>query len=488
MIKNAMPTNPVTNETSLRNRPALRSALIGVWAVGVAYATMTLGTILSPQFKALQGKTFSRALLEIPALIQFVLDYGVDLLLIFGFSTLGVALIVRRSDDWFAIFTSFFLIIFGMRVTYLANTIALMPGSERPGGLILAMGDIGIVLFSALFPDGKFAPRWAKFLVPLLVASMLGIYLFPNAPFFWATMNFNYYLLTTTVWYVAGLASLIYRYLRHATLAQRQQIRWAFIGTMGPFLWFLIFQVFLGFLYRQDAAPVTTIFEFVSRFAGIFMFLTLPLCISISIASARLFDIDLLINRSLVYGILTGGMVLAFTMALGVVSLVFKNVNRSDQSFMVAVVLSVGAGALFQPARKRLQRFVDRFFYHINIDYQKTPAEIRGEADTIVKGATLSSYHGLKLIGRGGMAEVYSATSPKRREVAIKVLKAELAEEEQFRRRFMREAEIVSGLEHPNIVQVLDFGEENGAYYIVMELLSGPDLNALLKEQKRMTL
>jgi serine/threonine-protein kinase len=94
----------------------------------------------------------------------------------------------------------------------------------------------------------------------------------------------------------------------------------------------------------------------------------------------------------------------------------------------------------------------------------------------------------LKLIGRGGMAEVYSATSPKRRSVAIKVLKAELASEEQFRKRFMREAEIVSGLEHPNIVQVLDFGNEENAYYIVMELLSGPDLSHLLKQEKQIPL
>ena len=52
----------------------------------------------------------------------------------------------------------------------------------------------------------------------------------------------------------------------------------------------------------------------------------------------------------------------------------------------------------------------------------------------------------------------------------------------------MREAEIVSGLEHPNIVRVMDFGEENSAYYIVMELLSGPDINHLLKQEKRLTL
>jgi len=484
-----MSISPITNETSLKNNPNLRWVLIGVWVVVVAFTAMVLGTVLSPQFSDFQNANLSRALLEIPALLQFGIEYGIDLFLIFGFSVIGAVLIVRRSDDWFAIFTSLFLITFGVRVTNLANMIAIMPGYERSGGLILAMGDIGMVLFSMLFPDGKFVPRWMKFIAPLLIVMMLGIYIFPNAPFFWNTMGRSNYLLVTTTWYVVGLGASVYRYFRHATLAQKQQIRWMFIGTMGPFAWFLIFQVLFGYIQFGDSTTLlATSFQVVSRLAGIFLFLMLPLFITISIASAKLFDIDLIINRSLVYGILTIGLGLTFAMALGLISLIFKNFQQGDQSFLVATIFSVLAGALFQPARKRLQRFVDRFFYHIKVDYQKTPAELRAESETIITGTTLSSYHNLKLIGRGGMAEVYSATSPKRRAVAIKVLRAELADDEQFRKRFMREAEIVSGLDHPNIVHVLDFGDEKNAYYIVMELLSGPDLNALLKQEKQIPL
>jgi tRNA A-37 threonylcarbamoyl transferase component Bud32 len=291
------------------------------------------------------------------------------------------------------------------------------------------------------------------------------------------------------IWYVIGLLSSVYRYVRHATLAQKQQIRWAFIGTMGPFVWFLIFQVLFGYIQLGDSTTIVAAsFQIVSRLAGIFLFLMLPLFITISIASAKLFDIDLIINRSIVYGILTIGLGLTFVLVLGLISVIFRKINQGDQSFLVATIFSVSAGALFQPARKKLQRFVDRFFYHIKIDYQKTPAEIRAESATIITGTTLSSYHDLKLIGRGGMAEVYSATSPKRKPVAIKVLRATLASDEQFRKRFLREANIVSGLEHPNIVRVMDFGDENGAYYIVMELLSGPDLNNLLKQEKQIAL
>jgi tRNA A-37 threonylcarbamoyl transferase component Bud32 len=353
----------------------------------------------------------------------------------------------------------------------------------------LAMGDIGIVLFSMLFPNGKFVPRWIKFIAPLLVVTMLGIYIFPNAPFFWNTMSRSYYLLAITTWYLIGIFTAIYRYTWRSTLAQKQQIRWAFIGTMGPFLWFLIFQVLFSFIPTGDGTTILTAgLQIVSRLAGIFLFLMLPLFITISIARSKLFDIDLIINRSLVYGILTIGLGLTFALVLGLISIIFKRFHQGDQSLVIAIVFSVSAGALFQPTRKKLQNFVDRFFYHIQIDYQKTPAEIRAESKTIITGTTLSSYKDLKLIGRGGMAEVYSAKSPNHRNVAIKVLRATLASDEQFRKRFMREAEVVSGLEHPNIVHVEDFGDENGAYYIVMELLSGPDLNVLIKQEKQITL
>lgn len=485
-----MPVNPITNETSLENRPALRWALIAGWVTVVAYIVVILGSALSSQIRITPNSSITQTLLGIPTLLNLGFEYGVDILLILGFSVIGGVLIVRRSDDWFAIFTSLFLITFGVRITNLANNIALTPGYETLGGLILAMGDIGIVLFMMLFPDGKFALRWFKFIVPLLVVTMLGIYTFPNAPFFWNKLELGVYLTVTTTWYVIGFLASIHRYTC-ATLAQKQQIRWMFIGALGPFLWFFLFEVLQIFLPALSEATIWAAgFQVIAHLLSIFMFLMLPLFIVISIARTRLFDIDLIINRSLVYGILTVGLGLAFAAMLGLISLIFKHLHQGNQSLLVATVFSVSAGALFQPARKKLQRFVDHVFYHIQIDYQKTLAEkTLATSESIITGTTLSSYHDLKLIGRGGMAEVYRATSPKRgRTVAIKVLRATLADDEQFRRRFMREAEIVSGLEHPNIVKVIDFGDENGAYYIVMELLSGPDLSNLLREEKRIAL
>lgn len=485
-----MSTNPITNGNSLSNRPTLRRVLVVVWVAVVAYAVIVLGVALAPQFTAALNSNITQTLLGIPSLIKVGFDFGVDLLLVLGFSMIGGLLFVRGSDDWFAIFTSLFLITFGLRITNLANNVATMPGFQTSGGLILATGDISIVLFTMLFPDGKFSPGWLRYLVPVLVATMLGIYIIPDAPFFWVRLKQSTYLAVITAWYIIGFLACIHRYNRSATLAQKQQIRWVFTGTLGPFLWFVVFKLLQIFIPALSGNTIfAASFEIAARLSSIFLFLMLPLFITISIARNKLFDIDLIINRSLVYGSLTVGLGLTFAMALGLISLIFKNVHQGNQSLLVATIFSVSAGALFQPARRKLQRFVDRAFYHIQIDYQKTQAELQAFAESNISRTTLSSYRGLKLIGRGGMAEVYRATSPASgRPVAIKVLPATLAGEEQFRRRFMREAEIISGLEHPNIVRVLDFGDEKGAYYIVMELLTGPDLSNLLKIQKQITL
>jgi serine/threonine-protein kinase len=91
-----------------------------------------------------------------------------------------------------------------------------------------------------------------------------------------------------------------------------------------------------------------------------------------------------------------------------------------------------------------------------------------------LEGTTLGKYRIVKALGRGGMAQVYKAYHPQLdRYMAIKVLRADLAEDAEFLERFRREAHSVSGLRHVNIVQVFDFDAQDDLYYMVMELLKG---------------
>jgi YVTN family beta-propeller protein len=96
---------------------------------------------------------------------------------------------------------------------------------------------------------------------------------------------------------------------------------------------------------------------------------------------------------------------------------------------------------------------------------------------TLTAGARLGPYEILEVVGRGGMATVYKAHHPAlKRDVAIKLLAANLAEDENFLERFRSEAVTVASLRHPNILQVFDFGEADGMSYLVTEFVNGTTL------------
>ena len=108
----------------------------------------------------------------------------------------------------------------------------------------------------------------------------------------------------------------------------------------------------------------------------------------------------------------------------------------------------------------------------------------------IMKGQKINDrYQIIKSIGEGGMANVYLAYDTiLDRNVAVKVLRGDLASDEKFVRRFQREALSASSLAHPNIVEVYDVGEDNGSYYIVMEYIEGKHLKELIKKRGKLTL
>jgi len=106
-------------------------------------------------------------------------------------------------------------------------------------------------------------------------------------------------------------------------------------------------------------------------------------------------------------------------------------------------------------------------------------------APASLEGQTLGKYRVLEPLGRGGMARVYRAYHPQLdRYVAIKVLRSDLVEDEEFLIRFQREAQAVAGLRHPNIVQVFDSDVQADIYYMVLELLEGDTLKTRLNDYR----
>ncbi len=490
------PTPSTATLTSLKNRPALRLTLQGAWVLVVTYIAWILSTHILESI----GGSFTSVyfLSQIARIGLSLFTYSTvqllaDIYILLGYFSLAMLLFVRRSDDWMAIFLSLMIMTFGLRVTGIGNEMMTQAETQYLFSPILMMAELGIVLLGWIYPDGRFLPRWFKFLLPALVLNIILLY-WPGSPFFGYIASLFISTVNALVWYATSIFAMFYRHQQTANLNQRQQIRWVFLGTMGPLLWFLAFNL-PALLIPSLQDPNSTafiVFVMAMRVVSIPLFLFFPVCLTIAIARYKLFDIDFLINRALVYGALTGLLASVFGLVLLVVNTVFNIVTSGAQSTLGLALSAIAAGALFQPARKALQRFVDRAFYSIKIDYLKTPVQRKyiASSDTQTLAPLLfSRYEHLELIGKGGMAEVYRAEHPtQNRTVAIKVLLSNLAEDEIFRRRFMREAQMLSGLEHPHIVRLFDFGEENGLYYMVMEYLNGANLSAYLKQNGRMPL
>src|SRR5258708_17620923 len=103
-------------------------------------------------------------------------------------------------------------------------------------------------------------------------------------------------------------------------------------------------------------------------------------------------------------------------------------------------------------------------------------------------GQRLGQYELIATLGQGGMATVYRARQLNvKREVAIKVIKANLAQTEDFIKRFEREAQTIASLSHPHILKLFDYGEHAGTIYLVTELLAGGSLSDVLR-QRHLTL
>ncbi len=119
---------------------------------------------------------------------------------------------------------------------------------------------------------------------------------------------------------------------------------------------------------------------------------------------------------------------------------------------------------------------------------QSSPIAAASPGKSLI-GCTLGQYEVLEPIGKGGMAEIYKARHIRLdRPVAIKILPARLAEEGDFRERFEREARAIALLKHPNIVQVYDFGDCDGMYYMAMEYIPGRDLAYRMNQARKLPL
>jgi hypothetical protein len=289
-------------------------------------------------------------------------------------SAVGFLLFWRRSNDWLALLAAFFLVLTGMNSTgNPASVLALThPALTFSLSLIGFLGQASLGVFFLLFPNGRLVSRWMGLILALVIIQAC----FNNFPSPLYPFDANWpgwwYGLVSFVTYGALIVSQIYRFRRHSTPLQRQQTKWVLLGVTAAAGVYIGLIVIGSFMLSTSTQLVGQLVANTILAAAL---LLIPLSIGFSILRYRLYDIDLLINRTLVYGTLTILLTLVyFGLVISLQLLVRLFAGQAAQSPVVIVVSTLAIAALFRPLRHQLQELIDRRFYRRKYDAEKTLA------------------------------------------------------------------------------------------------------------------
>jgi hypothetical protein len=284
---------------------------------------------------------------------------------------LGSLIFWRRTEDSMALVVSLTLITFG------ATFFVPFPLLDMPllwklsAETISFVGSTLLVLFLFLFPDGRFVPRWTRFLVAVYIAAFVPISFFYDAVIFVFGNSMLNAVLATGFVGVTVFAQ-VYRYRRVSDPAQRRQTRWVVFGIVTALGGACALAV-LDFISARGVA--SSLLGSTVLFCLAFL---IPLSIGVAVLRSRLFDIDVLINRTLVYGCLTATLALVYLGGVVLLQRVFVFLTGGGSQFTV-VVSTLAIAALFVPLRHRIQDFIDRRFYRGKYDARKTLEAFAGK-------------------------------------------------------------------------------------------------------------
>ena len=265
---------------------------------------------------------------------------------------ISVVIFWRRSDQWFAFFVSLWLLL-------CASVVGIGPASPlvppqvmrgiASGVTMLVFCALGIVC--STFPNGRFAPRWS-WLVPLLWVLQLLAFFAPG-PFNITNWPGPLFPLEVLLVFASTLALQIYRYVRLYDAVERQQTKWLVYGLAIALLYVLC-TIALSSLLPADS-PVLLLLLPVP--------LVLVLCLGLGIGAAivryRLWDIDLIIQRTLIYGVLSACVIGLYVLIVGYIGALFQTPNNPLISLIATALVAI----VFQPLRSLLQRAANRLLY-----------------------------------------------------------------------------------------------------------------------------
>jgi hypothetical protein len=314
-------------------------------------------------FTRLQAEELRAAGIPIAAVASYISALRVALAALFV--AVGAALFARRGRDVQTLLGAFALVLFGL-VTFGANPSTPLAAANvgYPVGLFATrllsfLGDAGLILFFLLFPDSRFIPRWTRWVALVYAASAVPRAFAPESPFSVGAV-FPLVLL-------ALVSAQIHRYRRVSNPTQQQQTKWVVFGVSAALIGFLVLLEAVLVATGGASGQLTVAMQLV-LFTAISLFIALiPISIGVAMLRYRLYDIDLLINRTLVYGA-----TIALTFWIGILTLQAVLSPLTSGSELAVAASTLVSFALFQPIRRRVQDAIDRRFDRSRYDAART--------------------------------------------------------------------------------------------------------------------
>ena len=264
----------------------------------------------------------------------------------------SVVIFWHRSDQWFPVFVSLWLLLCSA-VAGVGPASPLIPAQIMRGiaNVLTMLVFCGLGIFCATFPNGQLAPRWS-WLIPLLWVLQLLAFFAPG-PFNITNWPGPLFPLEVLLVFASTLALQIYRYLRLYDAVERQQAKWLVYG-LGIALLYLVCGIALSSLLPTDS-PVLLLLLAVP--------LVLVLCLGLAVGAAivryHLWDIDLIIQRTLVYVVLSACVIGLYVLIVGYIGALFQTPNNALISLLATALVAI----IFQPLRSLLQRAANRLLY-----------------------------------------------------------------------------------------------------------------------------
>jgi hypothetical protein len=307
------------------------------------------------------------------------------------FSTLiwfsvGWLIFWHKSDSWMALLIALQSVTQGASTSIAA--LGIFPVLQYPVIWLIFLNQVLLFLVFALFPTGRFVPDWTRWIVLVGVANAVVEFFFPVRQMSWySEFSFLYFLVIMAALVIAQ----IYRYRSVSTPVQRQQSKWIVFAIAIIILADMVLT--LPILFNPVLFQSSSLYALITTNIFLFVLLLGPVSIYIAIMRYRLYDIDVIINRSLVYGSLTLLLALIyFGLVVGLGSLVRLFTGQVLQSPIVIVASTLAIFALIQPLRHRIQRIIDRRFYRSKYDAAKIIANFSSTLRQEVDLNTLSEH------------------------------------------------------------------------------------------------